>query len=212
MLKKFFAMIFCMAVFVNIADAADSEKPRVVVMDLGARQSSDIDTKNIGSSASDLLLQALFDTGKFKIYDWEDAEDAINAANLPTSGIIPRSAAQKIAELLNADYLIYGNINSLNSKDLIFEIAGNGGNFRSVKATMIIRVMDVKTGEILIVARGEGVSKRSEIRGGKKGIAYVRLGDKEIPFICFNNAVLKATRGVADKIVADFFNEPPAKK
>ena len=141
MLKKFFAMIFCMAVFVNIADAADSEKPRVVVMDLGARQSSDIDTKNIGSSASDLLLQALFDTGKFKIYDWEDAEDAINAANLPTSGIIPRSAAQKIAELLNADYLIYGNINSLNSKDLIFEIAGNGGNFRSVKATMIIRVM-----------------------------------------------------------------------
>ena len=203
MFKRICAVIFCLAIFIN-------EKPRVAVMDLGARNSSEIKNET-GAMASEYLAKALWNTGRFTIIDWENAEEEISAANLPTAGIIPPSAARKIAELLNVDYLIYGNINSVDSKDLTFEIAGNGGNFRSIKAALIIRVMNVKTGEILVVAKGEGVSKRSEIKSGAKNV-YITVGSKEVPFICVRNAIYKSADSAAEKIVADFFNEPLTKK
>ena len=210
MLKSIFATILCFAIFANIAQAA--EKPRVVVMDLGARHSSEISSENIGAMASDYLLEALWSTNRFAVMDWENAEEEIITSKLPTSGLIPPSAAREIAKLLNADYIIYGNISSVDSKDLVFEIAGNGGNFRSIKSALIVRMMDVKTGEILVVAKGKGASKSSEIRGGAKNLAYVTIGTKKVPSICVHNAIKKATFAAAEEIVAEFFNEPLKKK
>ncbi len=207
MMKRICAMIFCLAIFANICEAAENNKPRVAVMDLGVYGSQ---PSNAGLIASEFLMKALFDTGRFDLIDWENANE-ISEEKLLTTGLIPLSVARRIAEIIKVDYLIYGNMSGVNSQDLTFEIAGNGGHIRSVKCSMIVRVMDVKAGEDIIYAQGEGVSKTSELKANTKGLK-MSIGGKEVPTICVRNSVSKASRDAVDKIVADFFNEPPTKK
>ncbi len=207
MLKRICAIIFCLAIFANICEAAENDNPRVAVMDLGVYGS---DGANIGMMASEFLAEALFYTGRFSVIDWERVQE-ISEENLTTSGLIPLSVARRIAKIINVDYLIYGNMSGVNSQDLTFEIAGNGGHIRSVKCSMIVRVMDVKAGEDIIFVKGEGVSKTSELKANTKGLK-ISIGGKEVPTICVRNSVYKASRDAVDKIVADFFNEPPTKK
>lgn len=201
MLKIIFTAIFFIT-FSNFANAAG--KLTVAVMDLGAfngAYSSDLNTENIGAMASDYIIEALSETGKFTIIDKENVAKEIDAQKMKISGVIPPSIAKEIAKILNVDYLIYGDINSVDGDSLIIEVVSNGGKFHSVKVSMIVRMMNVKTGDIVTAARGEGVSKSSEIKVGKGKIGFITIGKNKIPQISVHNATKKAAFSMVDNLI-----------
>lgn len=204
MWKIIFPAIF-FVVFLNFAEAA--EKPKVAVMDLGAYDGSytnNLNTENIGAMASDYIIQALTENGKFKTISRELVTEEIAAQKLQISGLIPPSIAKEIAAILEVDYLIYGNINSVDSDSLTVEIVMNGGKFHSVKVCMIVRMMDVKTGDIVAVAKGEGVSKSSEIKAGTDKLGFITVGKHKIPQVSVHNAAKKAAYSMVDKLIVSF--------
>lgn len=120
------------------------------------------------------------------------------------SGVIPPSIAKEIAKILNVDYLIYGDINSVDGDRLIIEVVSNGGKFHSVKVSMIVRMMNVKTGDIVTAARGEGISKSSEIKVGKGKIGFITIGKNKIPQVSVHNATKKAAFSMVDNLIKNF--------
>lgn len=199
---KFICLTFFFVMFSNFADAAD--KPRVAVMDLGAFKdsySSDLNTENIGAMAADYIIEALSETKKFTIIDRETFAKEMEDKKLKTSGIIPPSVAKEIAKILHVDYLVYGNVNSVDGDSLTVEVIMNGGNFHSVKVCMIVRVVEIETGNIIVAAKGEGVSKSSEIKVGKSKLGFITIGKNKIPQISVHNATKKAAYSMVDKLV-----------
>ena len=202
MWKIILLMIFFIT-FASFSEAA--EKSKVAVMDLGAYDgsySNNLNTENIGAMASEYIIQALHENGKFTIIDREIVDEEIAAQRLKISGLIPPSVAKEIAQILKADYLIYCNINSVDSDSLTVEVVMNGGKFHSVKVCMIVRMVNVKTGDIVAVAKGEGVSKSSEIKVGKSKLGFITIGKHKIPQISVHNAAKKAAYSMVDKLVA----------
>lgn len=204
-MRQIICLAIIFATLTNIAAAA--EKPRVAVMDLGAYDgsySNRLNTDNIGAMASDYIIEALIENGKFTAIERETVAEEIAAQELKISGLIPPSIAKEIARILGVDYLIYGNINSVDSDSLTVEVVMNGGNFHSVKVCMIVRMMDVKTGDLVAVAKGEGVSKSSEIKAGTGKVGFITVGKHKIPQVSVHNATKKAAYSMVDKLVASF--------
>lgn len=202
---KFIFLTILFVTFTNFTNAA--EKPKVAVMDLGAYDgsySNNLNTDNVGAMASDYIIEALKENGKFSIISPEIITEEIAAQKLKISGLIPPSIAKEIAEILKVDYLIYGNINSVDSDSLTVEVVMNGGKFHSVKVCMIVRMVNVKTGDVVAVAKGEGVSKSSEIKVGKSKLGFITIGKHKIPQISVHNAAKKAAYSMVDKLVASF--------
>ncbi|MBO4401514.1 MAG: hypothetical protein J5809_06675 [Selenomonadaceae bacterium] len=199
MAKIFLVVALIFAVLSGRAFA--EEKVRVAVMDLGQYGDSD----QIGEMASEYLIEALKDSGKFSVIARDHAAEQIAAANIQTSGIIAPSMARKIAAVLNVDYVIYGTVNGVNGDTMTIEVVSNGADIHTVRAILIVDMMYAKTGR-LIVSRGEGASKSSKVKVGRDGAGFVTIGKKKIPQNSVHNAIEKAAYAVVDNMISQLPN------
>ena len=204
-MKIILGIFFLLAVtFTNFVEAAD--KPKVAVMDLGEFSgafTSELSTDNVGAMVSVHIIKSLTDEKKFTVIDKETFEKQLAAKNLQISGLISPNKAREIAKILNVDYLIYGNVDNVDGIEKVFDVKLNGGKFNELKVRLTVRMMDVKTGKILMAVKGEGISKSTEIKGGK-GTLTIKIGTTEIPQICVHNAMQKAAQDVVDKLIKGF--------
>ena len=199
MAKIFLIAALILAVLSGRAFA--EEKIRVAVMDLGQYGSED----SLGAMASEYLSQALQESGKFSVQARELAEKQIAEANIQTSGIIAPSMARKIAAVMKVDYVIFGTINGVNGDTMKIEVVSSGANIHTVRAILIVDMMYAKTGR-LIVARGEGASKSSNVKVGRDGAGFITVGKKKIPQVSVHNAIQKAAYAVVDDIISQLPN------
>lgn len=204
-MRIIFWIFFFLAVAVtNIVEAA--EKPKVAVMDLGEFKGafiSELSTDNVGAMASDYIAKKLVADKRFTVISREIFKKQLDEKNLQISGVISANKAAEIAKILNIDYLIYGNVDSADGIEKVFDVKLNGGKFHELKACLIVRMTDVKTGKIIAVAKGEGMSKSTEFKGGKDALT-IKIGTTEIPQICVHNAMRKAAENVAYKLMERF--------
>ena len=203
MLKIFLTAIIFSLMICNSAAAKFQEKTTVAVMDFGnlSNAAGDINTDHVGFAVSDYIIQALLDSGKFKIMDIEHFSEVLAENNLDITGIIPPSKARKIGEILGVRYIIYGNVNDVNSDTLTLEVISNGADVHTVKAIIIARMMDVETGEIITAARGEGKSKSSKVKVGTANVGYFTIGTKKVPQVSVHNAIQKAAYSMVDLLI-----------
>lgn len=209
MLRIIFLTIFLVTVtFSNFVEAAD--KPKVVVMDLGTFDgafTNELNTENVGAMVSDYIIQALTDDGRFAVIDKELFEKQLEAQNLKISGVLSSKKACEIAKVIGGiDYIICGNANGIGSNPGIFDVVQSGGKFHSIKTHLMIRLMEVKKGQVVASASGEGVSKSSEVKAGAKTIS-IKIGTVNVPQECVHNATKKAALDAVAKLTKNFFNE-----
>ena len=186
----------------------DSTKFRVAVMDLGQYDgsiTSSLNSESLGLMASEYLTQALHESGKFTVIAQDLMAYQIAEAGIQTAGIISPNMARKIASVLNVDYVIFGTINGVNGDTMTIEVVSNGANVHTVKAVLIVDMMNAKTGQ-LISARGEGSSKSSKIKAGKDNVGFLTIGKKKIPRVSVHNAIQKAAYSVTDDIILQLPN------
>lgn len=203
MFKIFMTAIIFSLMLCNLASAKFHEKPKVAVMDFGKLSNSvgEINTDNVGLAVSDYIIEALVESGKFDVIAKDHLEDVLSERELDTVGIIPPSKARQIGEILGVNYIIYGNVNDVNSDTFTLEIISNGADVHTVKALIIARMMDVSTGDIVTAARGEGKSDSSKVKVGTTNVGYLTIGTAKVPQVSVHNAVKKAAYSMVDLLI-----------
>ena len=203
-------MLIVVSLCSTVFAAPIEENASIAIMDLGTHEDAvphEISILNAGKASSEYLIQRMFQVGKFNIMDRTLVEEKIHVANLNTTGLIDPDTAKKIGELLGADYLVYGNVNDVTLSETGAETVGVGLDFSTVtvKAHLIVRVMDISTGQIIGAAKGEGISKGSfvQIKGGT--VATVSIGRTKITQDSVHNALQKAAFATVDKLIKQLY-------
>lgn len=194
-LKNLLAATFLILI-ICAPNVSAADKPKVMFMDVGLHEYP----ISVDKLVSDYIVEALVDSGKFNVMDIESFKEKIYAHKIQNLGESNLSAARKIAEQSNIDYLIYGNFDRHYDDNLMIQIKFEKQNFYAVQAVLIVRMMDVKTGEVVTVVKGDGISKRSELDAEDlKG-----MDKNTIPIISVHNAMKRAAFDVVDKLIKNF--------
>ena len=210
-MKKLFATVIFVVGICSVTFAAQIvENSSIAIMDLGTHEDAvphEIDILNAGKASSEYLIQRLFQIGKFNLMDRTLVEEKISAANLNTTGLIDPDTAKKIGELLGAQYLVYGNVNDVTLSETGAETVGVGLDFSTVtvKAHLIVRVMDISTGQIIGAAKGEGISKGSFVRIKGGPVATVSIGRTKVTQDSVHNALQQAAFATVDKLIKQIY-------
>lgn len=206
--KVFFAVAASLIIYVTTAHAHEN-KPRVTVIDFGqlsGAMTGKLNTDKIGMMCVDYIIEALADSGKFFLVDREFVAEKLSGKKFNVSGNIPPSLIREIGEILGVDYLIIGNVFGVGGEQTVLEIVSNGAKVNSVKACIIARMVDIRTGNIVAMAEGRGESKSSLVKVGKDNLGFITVGTKKVPQVSVHNSVKKATIPLVEEFVRAISN------
>lgn len=204
-MKKFLAaLIIVLSLCAPVS--AENDEPNIAVMDLGTHEGAvpfEINIFNAGKAAAEYLLQHLFTQGKFNVMDKTLAEDKMRAADWNITGLIDPDTAKKIGEMLGVRYIVYGNVNDVTLSENGASTAGIGLDVSTVtvKAHIIVRVMDVQTGKIISAAKGEGTSKGSFVRVKGGPIITLEIGRTKVTQDSVHNALQQAALQTVENLL-----------
>lgn len=192
----------------NQCFAAIDRTARIAVMDFGTRPGAtthEINIQNAEYTSSEYLINKLANSNCFVVVDKDVAFSKIKAHGHKTVGLIDPDTAKCIGKTLNVKYLLYGNIAGVTSSNTGTDIVplgtGVSVNVCTIKAHMVARLMDIATGDILLVIRGEGSSKSSFVKGKTYGVNIVQVGTQKVTQDSVHNAIMKAANNVIDKLL-----------
>jgi len=189
---KTFAIICAMILLTTqVAFAATIERgATVAVTDLGVHSGTsdpDVNLLNAEAASSEYVIARLVATNNFDVKDRSLVYEALKSLNM--LGLIDPDGAKKIGEVLNVRYLVYGNVT-----DVSIAVEKALVNVTTVKAHIVLRIMDVDTGKILTAARGEGSSASSLV--GDENFFYI--GTAKVTQTAVHNALQKAAFQAVD--------------
>lgn len=153
------------------------------------------------------ILKDLFSGKTLDVIDRFLVEEKIKAARLNTEGLIDPDTALKLGKILGVKYIIYGNVNDVTLSDVGTQIGIGGVTICTVKSHIIVRMMNVETGEIISAAKGEGKSQSSfvKIQGGE--VAVIEVGRTKVTQDSVHNAIQKAAFQAVDILIERLYNE-----
>ena len=195
------------------AQAAMIEKDAVVaVMDFGTHPgaaSSDIALANAEGTTSEYVIARLINDGKMVVMDKENVRNQLEANNVKLTGLIDPDSAKVIGDVLNCQYIVYGNVNDVSVSNTGMKMLGPvGGNVNvcTVKSHVITRIMNVHDGTIVMAAKGEGVSKSSytdihSLQGG------IQIGTVTVTQESVHNALQKAAFNAVDILTQRLYGQ-----
>jgi curli biogenesis system outer membrane secretion channel CsgG len=162
---------------------------------------------------ADLVVTNLVKDGTFSVIERKKLDTILQEQNFSNSERANPTSAAKIGKVLGVNVIVVGSITQFGLEDKSTKVGGLTGGFgrlaggaigkKEGKATVAIdaRLVDVNTGEIVAVAAGKGVSKRSGmlLGGGAAGTG----GGFDMSSSNFQDTVLgEATRSAVEDLTA----------
>ena len=160
------------------AQTAKAKRPLVAVTDfdygtVGYHWWGDYD---IGKGMADQVMDQLLEEGSFRVVERKKLDTILAEQDFAHSDRADPGAAKlsKLGKVLGVKYIITGSITKFGG-----EQKGQGGHIKGIgvglgkaktEVTVTARMVDTTTGEVLLSAKGEGVSKK----GG--GFAFSKSG------------------------------------
>jgi len=209
------------------AQASTPRKKRVAVLDFDyatvQTASSAVFGTNVdvGKGISDLLVNYLVKDGTYSVLERKAMDKILKEQNFSNSDRANPASAAKIGKLLGADAIIVGSITQFGNDNKNVNIGGAGGGFggfglggikhKSSKAVVGIdaRIVDIDTGEILVVGEGKGESTResNSLTGGGGnwhgfGAGNVDFGSSDFQQTIIGEAVKLAVTQMSGELVA----------
>jgi curli biogenesis system outer membrane secretion channel CsgG len=206
-------------VLVHAAAAQPRELPRVAIADFEVTPSgSMLPPPQLGVTLAQLMLHRLVDATRFHVYD----PQFLRAAGSASRSRQAEAALRADAREAGVDYLVLGSVTqfSMEQKQRGFgggglihglPIGGLGGRqTSSVCLSIVVRVVDVRTGEVVTTATGIGDGKRSRITAGGLAAALPIVGGFSRGSSNARDAQLaEATRQAVDAASAGLVNAAP---
>lgn len=210
LLSSFMLVVLCPT---SSVFAAIDKNATVAVMDFGTRPGAteaEINLNNVQHMSCDYVIQRLVDNNCFVVMEKDLMLGEMKSRGLNVCGIIDPDSAKAIGEILNVRYLLYGNVTNVSVSSTgthIMSNIGGGVDVCTVKAHIVMRMMDVETGDIVMMAKGDGSSKSSyvSVHAGNNlsGIHTVTIGTTRVTQDSVHNAIMKAAYAGVDKIVGE---------
>lgn len=203
-MKIFFVLAVIFMVSNATVNAQDFSKPRVAVVDfatLSGAVSNNLNADKVGLMCVDYIIEALVDSGKFFVMSKELVAENLADEELNCAGIISPSMIRRLGEILNVDFIVLGGVYGVGNDQSIIEVVSNGAKVNSVKACLIARMVDVRTGKIVAMAEGRGESKSSLVKVGKDSFGFITVGTKKVPQVSVHNSVKKAAAPLVEEFI-----------
>lgn len=205
-IKRFAALCgLALLFFATPAAAASTNLPKVAVMDLGV-YASNLDLEGTGRAGGEYVSYYLIRDGRFDVAERDLVQEKIKAEGLNAEGLIDPETAQRVAGLLGASYLVYGNITDVSVSDTGTSVQGVGGvTIGTTKAHIVLRMMDVATGDIIMAAKGEGKSKTSYVAVSSKHAGVITIGSYTVTYDSVHNAIQKAAADAVNTLAVRLY-------
>src|SRR3989441_1853981 len=167
------------------AQGAKAKRPTVAVMDF------DYGTVNhwwgqydIGKGMADQVVDALLEEGSFRVIERKKLDTVLAEQDFSNSDRADPSAAKlaKLGKVLGVRYIIAGSITKFGGEEKNYgggglikgKLGGLGLKKAKTEVNLTARMIDATTGEILVSAKGEGLSTKGG--GIKAGAGAFGLG------------------------------------
>lgn len=191
-----------MAVFVffaaafHICHAGLADYPRVAVMpfNIKAAISHNLDF-SYNESVSEEVSFALMNEGYFDILERNELQRVVDEQSFQMTDLVDQSTAVQIGGMLGAEYILVGSITGLSSKKMDNEALGFGNKQSQVIAHLTGRLIEVKTGRVVLAGRGTGKATNTMT---KAPLRLVRFGTAELD----GDQVVVALQKAADDLVS----------
>ena len=209
------------------AQAPTARKKRVAILDFdyATVQSSSAaifgSNVDIGKGITDLLVTFLVKDGTYSVLERKAMDKFLQEQNFSNSDRANPATAAKIGKLLGADAIIVGSITQFGNDKKTQNVGGAGGalggfglggvGHSKTKAIVGIdaRIVDIDTGEILVVGEGKGESSResTSLTGGGGnwhgfGAGNVDFGSSDFQNTIIGEAVKLAVTQMSGELVA----------
>jgi curli biogenesis system outer membrane secretion channel CsgG len=214
------AAVLAMGALVGRAEA-QSKRPTVAVMDFdyGAVNnwwSGVWGNYDIGKGMADQVVDELVNDGSFRVIERKKLDTILAEQDFAQSDRADPSAAKlaKVGKVLGVKYIIAGSITKFATSDKKYGGAGLiGGKFGGLglkkaksEVTLTARVIDATTGEIMVAAKGEGVSNKGgglSVGGfGGGGGAGFSMGSSEYRASALGEAQEMACKLLVEQLIA----------
>lgn len=210
--KKALAAGATLAVFLfGSADAAMPAKDAAVaVMDFGTRPGATTEEININNAeytACEYMINGLVDRNCFSVMEKDLVLPRLSSDGIVCAGLIDPDSAKRIGELLHVRYIIYGNVAGVTLSESSAAIADS----HMVRAHLVARVMDVETGDIVMMVKGNGSSRSNFVTIPLHASQTIKIGTESVTMDSVHNAIAKAADDAAEKIAVKC-GIPPSKK
>jgi curli biogenesis system outer membrane secretion channel CsgG len=203
------------------AHAQASKRPSVAVMDFdyGAVNnwwSGVWGNYDIGKGMADQVVDELVNDGSFRVIERKKLDTILAEQDFAQSDRADPSAAKlaKVGKVLGVKYIISGSITKFATSDKNYsggglvggKIGGLGLKKAKSEVTVTLRMIDATTGEIMLSAKGEGVSNKGgglSVGGaGHGGGAGFSMGSGEYKASALGDAQEQACKLVVQQMVA----------
>ena len=200
--KSIIMTILLITVFSTALAAKIPEHSKVIVMNFGTLNNSQIVGLNlvdIEKPLYDYIIGCLSDDGRLDVI--ELPEGRLKTENINTVGLISPKDAKRVGELLNIPYIIYGKLLNVTADETDINVLENGLTIHAVKAQVVIRMVDTKSGIVIGAVTGEGQSKSSLVKAGTE-ILTVTIGSKTVT----QDSVTQSLKKAVNKGINDLLN------
>jgi curli biogenesis system outer membrane secretion channel CsgG len=200
------------------AQTEKSKRPAVAVMDFeyGTVNYHWWGEYNIGKGMADQVVDALLEDGTFRVIERKKLDTVLAEQDFSASDRADPSAAKvsKLGKVLGVRYIIAGSITKFGGEEKNYggggllkgKLGGLGLKKAKTEVTLTARMIDTTTGEILLSAKGEGLSTKG---GGLKvgalgggGGAGFSMSSSDYKASAIGEAQEAATVDLIAKIVA----------
>lgn len=203
-MKAFLIGVLILLSFSSAEAALIEKNANIAVMDFGTHKgtsNSDFNLIKAEQTTSEYVIQRLISKHHFSIVDKDIVLDKLKAENLNITGLIDPDTAKRIGEILGVKYIIYGNVTNVGLDENVEAVV----RVKTVKAYIVIRIMDVNNGRILMAARGEGQSESAFI--GDSTEKFITIGTVKVSQDSVHNALKKASFQAVDILVGRLYDK-----
>src|SRR5687768_4743375 len=174
MKRTLFASLAVAAAVLGLATSgsAQTKRPTVAVMDFdfGTVHDHWWGNYDIGKGMADQVVDALVNDGTFRVIERKKLDTILAEQDFAASDRADPGAGKlaKIGKVLGVKYIIAGSITKFGGEEKSYgggglvkgKLGGIGLKKAKTFVTLTARMIDATTGEILLSAKGEGLSKK----------------------------------------------------
>jgi len=163
---------------------------------------------DIGRGMADQVVDELVNDGTFRVIERKKLGAILGEQDFANSDRADPSAAKlsQIGKVLGVRYFITGSITKFAMEQkgggVRIKGFGLGGGGAKAEVNLTVRMVDTKTGEILVSAKGEGVSKRGTALNFSKGGTGLSMGSSEFRDSALGDAQERACQDIVKRLVA----------
>ena len=172
---------------------------------------------DIGKGMADQVVDALLEDGSFRVIERKKLDTVLAEQDFAQSDRADPSAAKlsKLGKVLGVRYIIAGSITKFGGEEKSYgggglikgKLGGLGLKKAKTEVSLTARMIDTTTGEILLSAKGEGISKKGgglKVGAGALGFggAGFSMGSSDYKASAIGEAQEAATVDLIAKIIA----------